>query len=51
VCEDISPSWWRREIGGRDGLLKKKQKKQKKNEGKKPQTEKKKYTQRETTYF
>jgi hypothetical protein len=26
-------------------------KKTKKNEGKKPQTEKKKYTQRETTYF
>ena len=30
VCEDISKSPGAREIGGRDGLLKKKQKKQKK---------------------
>jgi len=43
-----------REIGGRDGLLKKKQKKQKKTSyiGKETTNpEKKKYTERETTYF
>ena len=52
VCEDISKSPGVREIGGRDGLLKKKQKKQKTKRGKETTNpEKKKYTERETTYF
>jgi len=53
VCEDISKSPGAREIGGRDGLLKKEAKKTKKKRGKEKQQtrEKKKYTERETTYF
>lgn len=47
-CEDISKSPGVREIGGRDGLLKKKQKKQKKRARERNhKPEKKKYTQRE----
>ena len=52
VCVKISRRPGAREIGGRDGLLKKKQKKQKTKRGKETTNpEKKKYTERETTYF